>query len=344
MAISLRKIAKKAGVSVMTVSRAVRGAEGVGPELRQQILMLAREAGYPIPKSERRPAVASWGVLCAIGVSGDEGGAEFHRRIIAGIKQGAQECRSEVLNYSGPTTVWPLVVARNQVDGVIVARGNERNRLPPFPPPVPAVFLFLGPENADVVTVDHFAGSRALGWTVGKQGHRRAAYLGPESEISRERLAGFRTGLESTGGEVPSAYVRLLPDAGSRNSARLLVDQLIQTCGFPKRASRSFTVLMVYNDYMAAAAIERLGELGIKVPDDLSVVGFDAQPPSWYEGPTITTVALPLEELGAEAARLVYWRLTHPEAPVRRLILGVQIVEGATLAKGLTLNAKPACP
>jgi len=67
------------------------------------------------------------------------------------------------------------------------------------------------------------------------------------------------------------------------------------------------------------------------VPEDVSVVGFDnAARPDWYDGPPLTTVAMPLEEIGAEAVRLLYWRLAHPDAPPRRLVLTVPFVPGET--------------
>jgi len=160
--ISMRKLAGMAGVSAMTVSRALRGAEGVGEEVRERILKLAREAGYPIPMTAQRPMSKLWGVMCVLGVSGEDGGDQFHSRIFEGMKAGAKECGSEVLKYSGPDTLWPLVVARRQVDGVVIVRGNERTPHPPFPSPVPCVFIFTGPEDADIVTVDHFASCRAL--------------------------------------------------------------------------------------------------------------------------------------------------------------------------------------
>ena len=70
---------------------------------------------------------------------------------------------------------------------------------------------------------------------------------------------------------------------------------------------------------------------GVRVPEDVSVVGFDNVRPDWYDGPALTTMTMPLEEIGAEAARLLYWRLAHPEAPPRRLVLSASLVEGSTV-------------
>ena len=105
-----------------------------------------------------------------------------------------------------------------------------------------------------------------------------------------------------------------------------MTDQLLAIA----RNEVGFTALMAYNDYMAAGVILRLRERGVRVPEDVSVVGFDNVRPAWYDGPDITTAAMPLEDLGAEAARLVYWRLAHPAAPRRRLALTAPFVPGET--------------
>ena len=81
---------------------------------------------------------------------------------------------------------------------------------------------------------------------------------------------------------------------------------------------------MVYNDIFAAVVIQRLRERGLRVPEDISVVGFD------NVRPVLTTVTMPLEEIGAEAVRLLYWRLAHPDAPPRKLVLAAPLVPGET--------------
>jgi DNA-binding LacI/PurR family transcriptional regulator len=104
--------------------------------------------------------------------------------------------------------------------------------------------------------------------------------------------------------------------------------QLAMTRKAGDRGPDGFTALACYNDYMAAAAVMHLRQNGVRLPEDVSVVGFDNVRPDWYEGPALTTMAVPLEEIGAEAARLLYWRLAHPEAPPRRLVLASSLVAG----------------
>jgi LacI family transcriptional regulator len=156
------------------------------------------------------------------------------------------------------------------------------------------------------------------------------AFIGPDTLVARERLTGLRTGLELTGGVSTPDLVNLKRGRGGQGPEA--VDELLAGETRPKVLRRRFTAIMAYNDWFAIHAIQRLRELGLRVPKDVSVVGFDNAAPVWYDGPKLTTCAVPLEELGAEAARLLYWRIEYPNAIGRKLILEVALVKGGTVA------------
>jgi DNA-binding LacI/PurR family transcriptional regulator len=257
--------------------------------------------------------------------------------LLAGLTQGAAASGVELLNIGLSLNTgelwrreWPLVVNRKQVDGAVLVMGDELVPHPPFPAPIPTIFIFNGPPQADVVTVANFDGGRLLGAHLAALGHRRVAYLGSRSSLSLERLSGLRMALELCGGSVPPEWTDILQGAGGRDMVAIRLDQLGMTQKAGDPGPDGFTALACYNDYMAAAAILHLRTHGVRVPEDVSVVGFDNARPDWYDGPTLTTVTMPLEEIGAEAARMLYWRLAHPEAPPRRLVLSAPFVEGGT--------------
>jgi DNA-binding LacI/PurR family transcriptional regulator len=340
MAISVRRLAQLAQVNPMTVSRAVRGREGVSQETRSRILALARKHNYPLPPAPAQPTTNLMNALCSmVDLYHDEPQSDqgFHHRLLNGINQGAAACGAELLN-NGPsvnqpdswTIEWPLVVNRRQVDGGVRVLGDEFGPHPPFPAPIPTVFIFNGPPQSDVVTVANFDGGRLLGAHLAELGHRRVAYLGLSSGMSLERLAGLRIALELRKGSVPPEWTDIPPMAGGREGVAMQLDKRAMTQKAGESGPDGFTALMCYNDYMAAAAIMHLRKNGVRVPEDVSVVGFDNVRPDWYAGPALTTVNMPLEEIGAEAARLLYWRLAHPAAPPRRLVLSAALVEGAT--------------
>jgi len=333
MSISTRKLGKLAGLSHVTVFRALKGSDAVSEKTRRRVLALARKHNYPLPVARTQETPNLLRVMCSlIDIESDETHTErgFNRRLLAGLHLGAREVGVDLANFRMPEDVWPLVVVRRQVDGVVLTLGDELAPHPPFPLDIPAVFIFSGPPQADVVTVANFDGGRLLGEHLADLGHRRVAYLGSRSTLSLERLAGLRTALELRKGTVPPELTSIPPRVGGRGSVAVELDKTGMTQKAGDRGPDGFTALMCYNDYMAAAAIEHLRKHGVRVPEDVSVVGFDNVRPGWYEGPALTTVAMPLEEIGAEAVRFLYWRLTHPKAPPRRLVLAASFVAGET--------------
>jgi LacI family transcriptional regulator len=332
MAISQRDLAGQIGVSNMTVSRALRGESGISEKTRLRILDAARKAGLPLPPSSR--VQENRDLLHVLCTNAPAASAEspFHGRLLAGLRRGAAECAAEMINCPLPDTQWPLIVSRKQVDGTIVVWGDEHNLMPHTDCPVPSTFIFYGPPHADVVDADNFGGGHDLGTHLARLGHRRVAYLGTKSRISLERLAGLRAGLGADGGDCPPELT--LTCDNIHNDSVAMLDKLLAQTGFVSGSGRRpFTALMAYNDFASARIVMRLRELGFRVPEDVSVVGFDGSAPAWYNGPALTTCAIPLEELGAEAARMTYWRLEHPNAIRRKLALETELIEGKSTGK-----------
>jgi DNA-binding LacI/PurR family transcriptional regulator len=191
------------------------------------------------------------------------------------------------------------------------------------------VYVFHGPSHADVVAVDNFGGGLQLGEHLAAMGHRRVAFVGPETRMARERLAGLRTGLEPAGAGCSPDVAHLKCRHGGHETD--LLDNLLAGETRPAVFRQRFTAIACYNDWFAVHAIGRLRQLGLRVPEDMSVTGFDDVIPSWYDGPKPTTCAVRIEELGAEAARLIYWRIEHPTAPRRTLTLEAELVEGESV-------------
>jgi len=335
---SIRRLAQLAGVSPSTAWRAIRGAYGIREETRLAILALARTHHIPLPASPARKTPDLLNSMCSIipfDASGDRSSQVFESRLLGGVEAGAMSCGVETVNINraAPAPLkweWPLLANRRQVDGVVLLVGDETWLHPSFPGPVPSVFIFSGPPEADVVTVGDLGSSVALGQHLRRLGHRRVVYLGPQTDMSLRRLAGLRNGLDPCGGAVPADCVWIRRNIGGRAATVMLVDAILQRLRPGDPGENGFTAMMVYNDYMAAAAVMRLRERGVRVPEDVSVVGFDNVRPPWYDGPSLTTAAIPLEEIGAEAVRMLYWRLAHPDTPPRRLSLLAPFVAGET--------------
>lgn len=340
MSITQGELAREFKVSQMTVSRALRGSQGVGKKLKTAILRKARELGYnPEASFEaralRRRASGTrheTNVICVIVWdmdSADGKSATFNHRILKGVLTGARAAGNEVIVAPHVQSVLPRVVLRRQVDGVIWLLGDENLLHGMTECPVPWVSLLFDVPNADVVAIDAAAAARAIGQHLTALGHRQVAFVGPESPLAHERLAGLRAGLREGGGDVAAEAVCLEPFAMSPKSTRQLMDRLWQQTVTDRK--RPWSVVAAYNDYMAISVIEYLRGKGLRVPGDVSVTGFDGFLPDNEQSPSpITTATVPLEDIGAEAVQVLDWRLKHPDAPRRRLLLEAPFAARAT--------------
>ncbi len=341
MASSQHALAEQLGVSQMTISRALRGDPGVSSRVRTRVLRAAQEVGYPLAARFRRNNGSMEHVVCSIvDIPTNDGGGNFNARILSGIEQSVHDTGAEVMNYGqvprewcengAREAQWPRVVTRRQVDGVVHLFGGDLSHLPRYTCPVPLVSIFFPVDNvSDLATVDNIGGGQAIGAHLGKLAHRHVAFIGPTTALADDRLFGLRRGLKPHGGEIPEELVSVASHAATPASVRPLLDALLPEGRFDVAQVRErFTAIAVYNDDMAAEVIEHLDRRGLRVPEDISVTGFDNAPPARYRGPKITTAAIPLEELGAEAARLLYWRIDFPDAPRRTLMLDAKFNKG----------------
>lgn len=345
MPITQRQLAEKINLSQMTVCRALRGDKYVKPDVRRRVLAAARSHGYPLAGRFRRNGAALKHVICSI-VNAHPERDSFHVRILAGIRRGIEEAGAQLINVDDApsqwqhapdrTSEWPLVISRCLVDGVLQLFGGFEADRPRYACPVPHVSIFCAMDDtSDTATVDNLGGARALGDYLGGLGHRRVAFIGPVTPVADDRLLGLRAGLKAHGGAIPDDLaIQKRAIGGDEHEIRSILDALLPAGACDPVAVRArLTAIAAYNDLMAAHAIDELARRGLRVPEDVSVTGFDDVRPPFYQGPALTTAALPLEDLGLEAARLLYWRMDFPAAIPRTLVLGTKFVKGETAGK-----------
>lgn len=344
MVMTQKKLAALLKISQMTVSRALANHPHVDEKLRARILKVAGKRGYTreanhaaeVMRRRARGELQSNSILCAmINIPQDSNDDQsFPGRLLKGVCMAAKDLDLEVVLPVCSQGDIPLVVARKQVDGVVRLPSQDdmdENRLAC---PLPWVSLFFDVKHVDVVTIDNVAGSRTVGRHLAGLGHRRVAFIGPESAIARERLAGLRSALTEVGTEIPDDLVYLHRWAGGEESTKALLEELLTAHPLvPGAARQPFTALVAYNDYMAVAAIRHLHAEGIRIPDDLSVAGFDGAVPRGFRDCRVTTALVPLETIGSEAVRLLSERLKNPKRPRQRLVLGAELSQGQTVRK-----------
>ncbi len=304
---TLATVAASAGVSVATVSKVLNGRRDVAPATRARVqeMLRAHDYGARLKTIERHPTIE-------LTLRGNIGA--YSSEIIQGVAIAAAEHGVAVTIGVRPVDRHPsgkaeadswarnlAVNGRSAVIAVTDELGQDeisalaRMRLP---------LVVIDPMNIpsqDLVSVGstNFRGGQAAARHLIDLGHRRIAYLGGRAtaECSQARLAGFRSALDTAGVSLPEEYVHSTHDFLYQNGLE----------GAPRLLSLSPrpTAIFAASDELARGAIEAAHSVGISVPDQLSVVGFDDTEIARIASPPLTTVRQPLQEMGAVALRTV---------------------------------------
>ena len=300
--VTIAHIADAAGVSVPTVSKVVNGRSDVAPETRERVERMMREHGYQRPEPARETRAPLLDVVF------NELESPWAMEIIKGVEEVARENDLGVVlsAQEGPGALgrtWVDAVAARRSAGLIlvvselthdqVARLRARGL--PFVVVDPA-----GEPAPDVPSVGatNWNGGLAATRHLLELGHRRVGMIGGPATMlcSRARVDGYRAALETAGLPVDPDLIRwgtFHVEAGYENGRALL--------SLPEPP----TAIFAGSDLQAFGVYEAARELGVEIPTQLSVIGFDDLPMARWVGPPLTTIRQPLMEMAATAARLV---------------------------------------
>ena len=329
----LRNIADLLGCSVATVSNAINGRGRMSVKMRQQILDKCAELNF-VPNSagrslrlQRTDAV---GVIYAPSFA-ELFGNVFYARIMEGLAETFSEAGLDLVlgNRRDPDGM-PSIVRQGKVDALVVLAGvftaADYEVLLHCPVPLCIVDGYVRSFDSDSLTSDGFGGGQQVAEHLHLHGHRKVvmtAYRSPLYNIE-QRIAGFFSGLRACGLEASEAdsLIRVDDDQEAANEllARLNSDD-------PP------TAVFAVNDTMALNLMDALDLAGRKVPDDVSVVGFDDDPAAARARPALTTVGLKKRDIGAVSARLVLDRLAHPDKPIVHQVQPTKLVIRESVAR-----------
>ncbi|MDN3029142.1 LacI family DNA-binding transcriptional regulator [Streptomyces sp. S.PB5] len=321
-----KDVARLAGVSHTAVSFVFNGrAEGnLSPATQERIRQAAARLGYrpdPVARGLRRRRTA------VIGLVTDEiASSPFAGRLLRGAMETAWDSEHLVLTIDsgGDLAKEDAAVAElldRRVDGIIYAAMSLRRvRVPEGLHRTHSVLANCVPEDDSLPAVipAERAGGRTAARLLLDEGHRRVAMIGGQDDIaSAERLRGFRDALRAEGITVPKDHV--LRTGGEISGGYEGALRILEGASPDQRPTGVFC----YNDRVAAGVLHAATRLGIAVPEQLSVVGYDDQEHmAAHLTPALTTVALPHRAMGEAAARLLLDSIDTgrtPPATVRRL-------------------------
>jgi LacI family transcriptional regulator len=334
--VTLADIARASGVSTATVSLVLRDKPGVGDETRQRVLDSAQALGYvytPSNQAVRRALPDDFGVIIKSRPDDLPASNSFYAAVLAGVET---ICRRHQINLmyanllvdsrSNPVET-PRLMLDGEVDGLLLVGMylNEGlvDRLRRIDAPVVLVDAYAEGEPFDAVVTDNAAGAyRAAAYLAG-QGHRHIGIVGslPDAYPSvRERREGYLQALADYDLEPLFADCVLHPSVVEPYVIDLLTEH------------PEVTALFGCNDDVAIAAMRAAQKLGRRIPDDLSVVGFDNIDLSQAVRPRLTTMRVDMMGMGRLAAQLLMNRVEYPEAGLMRAIICPDLVERDSVA------------
>jgi LacI family transcriptional regulator len=325
MAPTIKDIAQKAGVSIATVSRAINQEEGLSSATREKILTISRQLRY-YPNLQARGLVAKKPEAVGIVIPQSSEFAlsnPYYNEILKGvgakINENGQYLVLSFLQRENYARMYHsrlaagLVVLANRIDdpGIEEARKSH----------IPMVLIPGDPLKKDVPSVDgdNYDGVRQAMEHLIQLGHREIAFLrGPmNSKYTLERVAAFR---------------RIL----KRNSLPFREDWLIEYDFTPEGAYAGMkrilsigeppTGLLLMNDFSAGGVVRAAKELGRRVPEDLSIIGFGDIPFAAMTDPPLTTVREPFQEMGYQAADMLFKIIAGRKLTRRNITLPVELV------------------
>jgi LacI family transcriptional regulator len=325
MAATMHDVAVRAGVSKSTVSHVLNGTRFVEPETEARVRQAIRELGYRpnlLARSLRRQETSTIGLIVPHIAS------PFWAELAYAVERtGSASGYGVLLGNSNWSTDqerdYVRMLLAKQLDGIVLAltRANDADLSDVIAAEVPVVVINEIPGGAPVsaVVVDDYRGGYMAGQYLARLGHRRAGCItSPSDSKACLRAAGFRKAFADAG--------VLLPDAAfvtgdfEYASGATGIEELLQR-------DSQLTAVFTANDSMAMGVLKRLYRIQRRVPEDISVVGFDNISFTTAVTPEMTTVAQPIAEIGAEVIRLLIDQITHRSIGPQTVVLQPTLIE-----------------
>jgi len=332
--ITIRSVAMRAGVSVATVSRVLNNSPLVKESTRRRVLEVLRESGFQQPNRLAKALRTNRTGLIALLVEDilnpyyavlaratDDAAKKLGLMMLLANDDGNEAAALERIRVLGSLSV----------DGILVSPwigGGERRelllQLRSNGIPIVGLGDLLGEEEFDVIAIDYLSAAREACAHLIRLGHRRIGFIGPHSPS--DRLAGYLRQLEEH--DLPPFVCRLSATEHTRTMREAMqraLPEFVASCGL--------TAILAHSDLYALEVCRCLESRGLRVPDDLSVIGFDDIPQSETSLPPLTSVAPPYEDMALRALRLIIDRIDRKTtAPQVKEILPTRLVERASTA------------
>lgn len=332
----MKDISAACGVSVATVSKALNDHHDIGEETKAHIKKVAREMGYhpnSLARALKTNKSYNLGVLfvdeAMSGLTHD-----YFSHVLDSFKRKAEERGYDItfINCSktGANQMTYLQRCRYRgFDGVIIACVNfyDPEVVELVQSEIPVVTIDHLFNNCSAIISDNVSGMKELLTFIYEQGHRKIAYIhGVASAVTQSRLSSFYRTAEELGLEIPDEYIREAAYRDTKMAGRR-TEELLDLDNPP-------TCIIYPDDFSCFGGINVIGERGLRIPDDISVAGYDGIRLARHIEPTITTIRQDTESLGGMAADKLIDLIEKPKTTiVEQMIVSGSLYVGKSVGE-----------
>lgn len=333
---TIKDIAKRAGVSVTTVSRALNGYSDVNENTRRKIQGIAKELDYS-PNIVARSLVMNKTKTIGLLVSGmfrESVKDNFTLEVLSGVNDYVGQQDYDLILFSTNTAkqkekTYTQLCRERRVDGVIIQgiKTDDPYLKEVVESNIPCVMIDIPIEKETVgyVTTDNIQGAKQAVSHLVKNNHRNIAFVNGHNKafVSQKRLIGYLEAMNEAG--LPTNENWIIDGGFSEGQAEKVTKALLSE-------NPSITAIFCASDLMALGAMKAAKQLGLEVPKQLSVIGYDDIVLSSYTSPSLTTINQGIYKLGYEASKLLI-DLLEGQVEERKRILPTRLVERESTSK-----------
>ena len=312
--VSMKDIAKQCHVSVASVSKALNGYSDIGEETRNLIITTAHEMGY-LPNSSARALKTKKSYnLGVLFVDAAMNGLthEYFNHVLESFKYRAEEKGYDITFIAGNTAGQKMSFYERcryrGVDGVLVAcfKYYEEDIQDLIRSELPVVTIDHTFEGKIAVVSNNVQGMEELVSYIYSMGHKKIAYIyGDDTPVTRNRLSGFYRTTQRYGLEIPDEYVR----ASSYRDLEMAAKATGELLDLPNPP----TCIMYPDDYAAVGGMNEIRERGLRIPEDISITGYDGIDLVRMMEPKLTTLCQDTRKIGRMAAEKLISLIEHPK-------------------------------
>lgn len=321
--ISMKQLAKECGCSIATVSYILNGKGSFGKEIRDKVLKAARKNNYTpntAARNLRRGKTEIVGVVF-YRPNADIFSSEFYLTLMKGFQRKLSEfgydmILSEYTDAMAEKKQLPPFICNRKADGVVILGGFPKKNLKNLETtPIPTIMLDTYHNDYDSIITDGEKSTEGMMKILSEYGHSKVHYFAYATEDYNTdmRIKGFLNGVKKYAFKKNECILHR--DFKTNAEACAILDKILtkkKTCP---------SVIMASNDNLAHSLMERSKSAGIKIPDDISFVGYDDTPVAIRSMPPLSTLRTDVEYLGELGALTILSRIKNPKAPVKATLL-----------------------